>query len=74
MKTSKKSTKKAGQENAEAKAKKFYALAEANEGKATYGVYVFEGHVYTGRLNPDTGRAYKSAIPVKVAKKLGLIQ
>ena len=76
MKPNKKSTKSDGKKSdktVNAKAKKFFALAEEKSGDTIYGLYVLEGRVYTGRREEGT-RAFKSAIPVKIAKKMGLVQ
>jgi hypothetical protein len=53
--------------------KGFHALAEIKDGDAVYGVYILDGRLYTGRrLNGS--RPFKSAIPLKIAKKLGLVK
>jgi hypothetical protein len=53
--------------------KGFHTLAEIKDGDAVYGVYILDGRLYTGRrLNGS--RPFKSAIPLKIAKKLGLVK
>jgi hypothetical protein len=66
----KKNSKPAEKGNA---SKGFHALAEVKDGNTVYGVYVLDGRLYTGR-SIDGSRPFKSAIPLKIAKKLGLVK
>ncbi|MDE1821042.1 MAG: hypothetical protein KGJ23_08135 [Euryarchaeota archaeon] len=38
----------------------------------TFGVFRAGERVYTGRVNPENGRAFAAAIPAAIAKRLGI--